>query len=306
MTQTDPSIAQGVGELVASIAKKFPAFAPLLQIPELAGVLIKASEPGNQMSPQDLQLAIQATDWWKTNSDSQKAWQITKLTNPASAAQTQAQAAQQILAQAGQSGIVLTPLQVATLAQDANEHQWDPAQLQQNIGAQANRAHLTAGTIQNTANQLQQTARNYGVPLSPQSSFDWAQKINEGTATTDGFNAYAIDQAKLAYPTLSKHLDQGMTTRQLADPYFQIAGQTLGVDPNALDLSDPRWSVALQSRDAQGNIVGPMNQLDWQRKLMTDTAYGYAKTAQGQQAGHELADNIATTFGKSTLGSSLG
>jgi hypothetical protein len=177
--------------------------------------------------------------------------------------------------------------------------------LQQQIGAQASLKTLKAGTIQNTASQLGQTAQNYGVPLSDQTAFQWAQKINEGLATSDGFNAYAIDQAKTLYPTLAQHLNQGMTVRQLAEPYLQIAGQTLGVDPNSLELTDPRWTAALQSRNAQGQIQGPMSQLEWQQKIMTDPQYKYAESANGQQAGLELAQNLAKTFGKTTAGTSI-
>lgn len=287
----------GVASLVETIQQDYPAFLPLLGIPEIAKILIQASEPGAQWSTTKLQAAIQGTDWWKTNSDSAKAWQVTKLVNPATAAQSQAATAQQIMAQAGQEGIVLSPEEVATLAGQANEHSWTAGQLQQQIGAQANYRTLKAGTIQSQSSQLQGIAASYGVPLSQGTSFAWAQRIAEGTATQDGFNAYAQSQAKLAFPTLAEHIDQGMTVRQLADPYLQIAGNTLGVDPNSLELSDPLWAAALQHRDEKGNISGPLSTLDWQRKLMTDPAYGYDHTANAQAAASNLVDQLGQAFG---------
>lgn len=286
-----------VSSMVQQITDQYPAFAPLLGIPEIAKILIQASTPGAQWSTSKLQSEIQGTKWWKTNSDTAKAWQVTKLVNPATAAQSQAQTAQQILAEASVAGIVLSPQQVADLANQANAHNWNGAQIQQQVGMQANPNNLHAGTIQNTARNLGGIAQSYGVPLSDHAAFSWAQRIAEGTATQDGFNAYAQDQAKLHFPTLAKHIDQGMTVRQLADPYLQIASQTLGVDPNSLDISSPKWAAALQSRDKEGNITGPMTTLDWSRKLMEDPTYGYDHTAQAQTEATNLVQQLGQSFG---------
>jgi hypothetical protein len=288
-----------VFNMVNAITEQYPAFAPLLQIPEIAKLLIQASTPGAQWSPAKLQAEIQGTNWWKTNSDSAKAWQVTKLVNPATAAQSAAASAAGILSLAGQEGIVLTPEQVASLASQANEHAWTSTQLQQHIGQQANPKTLKAGTIQSTQRTLGGIAQSYGVPLSDQAAFSWAQRIAEGTATQEGFNAYAQDQAKLHFPTLAKHIDQGMTVRQLADPYLQIAGQTLGVDPNSLDISSPRWAAALQHRDKEGNIVGPLTTLDWTRKIMEDPVYGYDHTSNAQAAATSLVQQLGDAFGVS-------
>ena len=296
MMTTNPLAA--VSAMVDQITTEFPAFAPLLQIPEIAKLLIQASTPGAQWSTAKLQSEIQGTDWWRNNSDSSRAWQVTKLVNPASAAQTQAASAAGILSLAGQEGIVLTPEQVASLAGQANEHAWTSGQLQQEIGQQASFGHVKAGTIQSTQNTLGGIAQSYGVPLSQQASFAWAQKIAEGTATQDGFTAYAQDQAKLHFPTLAKHIDQGMTVRQLADPYLQLASQTLGIDPNSIDISQPKWAAALQSRDPKtGNIVGPMTSLEWQQKLMQDPTYGYDHTAQAQNEATNLVQQLGSAFG---------
>lgn len=283
--------------IVAQITDQYPAFAPLLQIPEIASILIEASKPGAQWTTPKLQAAIQASDWWKTNSDSNRAWQVTKLVNPGTAAEKQAQSATDIMHAAATAGITLTPSQLAQMSENANAHSWTAAQIQQNIGSHAALNNLRPGTIQADATRLGGIAADYGVPLSSQSAFTWAQRINEGTATSDGFTAYAIQQAKLHFPTLAEHLDQGMTVRQLADPYMQIAGQTLGVDPNSLELSDPRWAAALQHRDEKGNIVGPMTTLDWQRKIMTDPGYGYDHTANAQAAATNLVQQLGQAFG---------
>ena len=287
-----------VAQMVDNIKTEFPAFAPLMAIPDIANLLIEASQPGAQWTSTRFQAAIEGTNWWRNTSQPARNWETLKLTQPGSAAQQSAATAVQIHQLAATEGIVLTPEELGTLTENTQMNSWNSAQIQQEVGQQASMRNVKAGSIQNTAVQLGQTAQSYGVPLSDQAAFHWAQRIAEGTATTDGFNSYAVDQAKLAFPTLAAHLDQGMTVKQLADPYLQIAGQTLGVDPNSLELTDPKWAAALQSRDPKtGNIQGPMTTLDWQRKIMTDPAYGYDHTENAQAAATNIVQQLGTAFG---------
>jgi hypothetical protein len=282
------------------IMDAYPAFTPLMKVPEIAKLLVEATEPKNQWSPQKFQARLMGTDWWKQHSTPAQSWIITQLVHPAEAARLQGQTSQAVHQIASQMGIVLSPTDLGTLVDNANRLGWNAGQIQQAVGSHAARKTLHAGTLQATADNLRKTGADYGLPLSPQSAFTWAQKIAEGTATQDGFNSYAQNQAKHLYPHLAQHIDEGMTVRQLADPYFQIAGQTLGLDPNSLELTDHKWSAALQSRDAKGNITGPMSLQDWQKHLMIDPAYGYDHSVNGRSAALQMAQGLAKTFGFAT------
>lgn len=299
MTQTQPSATDlnAVASMVDSITTQFPALASLMAIPDIAKILIEAGAPGNQWNQNKIQDEIDGTNWWKNTSAPARQFITLKLTQPAEASRQAAQTAVQIHQLAASEGIVLEPSDLGGLVESAQKNGWNAAQIQQAVGEQAGAKNLTAGTIQNTAIQLGQTAQSYGIPLSNHTSFGWAQKIAEGTATTDGFNSYAADQAKKLYPTLAPHIDQGMTVRQIADPYLQIAGQTLGVDPNSLELNNPKWMAALQGKDAKGQVTGPMSQSDWTTKLMTDPTYGYGNTLNAKVASNQLAQQLGKTFG---------
>lgn len=285
--------------LVKRITDAYPAFAPLMEIPEIGNLLIEASVPGASWSPDKFQAKLQSTDWWKNNSDSSRQWQITKLTQPGQAAQSNAQVASAILAAAGQAGVVLSPAELMTMVNNAQNDAWTPQQMQENIVRHAESNSLRAGTIQNAQAELGGVAADYGVPLGDRVAFSWASRIAAGQATTDGFQAWARNQAKRAYPPLAEDIDAGMTVREIADPYLQIAQQTLGIDPNRVKLNDPKWSAALQSRDDKGKITGPMTTLDWQRKLMEDPAYGFDHTAQAQAAATQLVEQLGDAFGVS-------
>lgn len=283
--------------IIDAIKQWNPAFIPLLNIPDIAKIILKGSQPGHQINTQEMQAQIEATDWWKQTSQPGRNWQTLKLLQPGEAARQSAQMAVQVHQLAATEGINLTPEDLGTLVDKAQSNGWNAAQIQQAVGGQAQQKQLHAGTIQNTAMQLQSTASQYGVPVSPHSAFVWAQRIAEGTATPDGFTAYAKDQAKALYPTLGQHLDQGMTVRQLADPYLQIAGTTLGVDPNSLELSDPKWIAALQAKNAKGEVTGPMSQQDWQTKIMSDPTYGYDRSQNAHDNAVNLVQQLSTSFG---------
>jgi hypothetical protein len=286
---------------IANIILNYPAFAPLMKIPEIAQLVVDASVPGFAWNTTKFIAKIEGTKWWRQTSQPSRNWQVLNLVQPAEAASQAAQTAVQIHQMAAVEGIPLSPDQITFLTQDAISNGWNQAQMQQAVASNAARKNLTAGTIQKTATDLGGTASDYGVPLSPQTRFQWAQKIAEGTATADGFSAWAQDQAKAMYPTLAPHIDQGMTVRQLASPYMQIAAQTGVLDnPDAVNLSDPKWSQALQSRDAKtGEVKGPMSLSAWQQHLMTDPGYGYDHTTQARDAANSLVQQLGQEFGMS-------
>lgn len=283
--------------IIEQIKQDYPAFVPLMGIPDIATLILKASAPGAQWTPQKLQAEIQGTDWWKNTSQPARNWQVLQLTQPGEASRQSAQMAVQVHQLAATEGVVLTPQDLGELVQSAQSNQWNAAQIQQAVAGHATLKQDKAGTIEQTTMGLQSTASQYGIPVSPHTAFQWAQKIAAGTATADSFTAYAKDQAKALYPTLAQHLDQGMTVRQLADPYLQIAGQVLGVDPNSLELSSQKWSAALQGKGPDGKIVGPMSQDAWTQKLMSDPQYGYDHTENARAAATNIVQQLGTAFG---------
>jgi hypothetical protein len=52
--------------------------------------------------------------------------------------------------------------------------------------------------------------------------------------------------ARSKYPEMQTYLDQGMTVRDVAEPYLQSYAQLLEVAPDAVQLTDARVQKALQ------------------------------------------------------------
>lgn len=290
---TDPNSQSPV---TATILSDFAAFAPLFQaIPELSEKLLEAS--ANNWSPDQFTAALMGTNWWKSTSENARNWQIRQLTDPATASQDQSIMGNKITLLATGMGIPLSHGQVTMLTEAALAQGWSDQQLQQQVVQQANEKQMRAGAIQDTRMQLNNTAAQYGLNLSDDSSFKWAKQIEEGGMDQKSFESYAAGQAAASHPYWSKQLNEGITLRQLADPYIQSASQLLGVSADSIDLSQSKWGNALIQRDKNGQVTGPMSQLQWEQKLMTDPSYGWQQTDNARQAAFQMVDQLQKSFG---------
>ncbi len=288
-------------QFAKAIADKYPAFAPFLNLPGLGDFWSRFAQSVASQTPwsqEQFAQELQGTDYWKTVPATQRAWETSRLSDPATAAKRSADMAHEITQIAGTQGIILTPQELQFLTDGAlNEGGLDPATIAQRLAAHASAQTLRPGQIKDTVTALRGVASQFGMGIADSTLLDWSKKINSGESTTDAFTEFAKDHAKLAFPSLAKQLDEGFTVRQLADPKIQIAAQTLGISADQVDLADPKWRRALQSRDAHGNITGPMTDLDWQRTLTTDKSYGYDYTANARNDAINLRDQLAQTFG---------
>lgn len=280
------------------IIDRFPAFAAIAQIPEIGDLLQMAS--AQNWSSAYFQEQLWNTNWWKHTPESSRTWQTRKLVDPATAGAQAKTMSANVIATSTSLGIHLSPAEVAWYSELAASGGWDQTALTRSLVDNTQRDRFKAGTIGSTKDGLHATAANYGVNISDAAAMTWAQQISTGRQTQEGFEDWTRNQAKAAYPQLTKEIDSGLTVKQIADPYMQIAAQTLGINPETMSLTDPRWQRALQGRDDKGNATGPMTTQDWQRHLMTDPGYNYGHTQNGQAAALQLRDALGKTFGLST------
>lgn len=218
--------------------------------PDLQAILNKAV--AQQWTVDQFQQAVQSSAWYQANSDTARSTLALQASDPATYAQNLAAATSAVTTAAGQLGVNLSADQISQLANadlmkglsstDLNKGiaefwQWDQGD------------SVAAGQAATVQGQLQQTAGDYGIPLSSQSLTEWTQKILTGGTTADSFTDYAKTVAKSMYPTLSSQIDDGMTMKQIADPYVQTEANLLETDPSTIDFSqDTMIKQALQGQ----------------------------------------------------------
>ena len=284
---------------VSAAAAKYPAFASLMSIPEIADLLSQAADPNTGgWTQEQFALHLYTTNWWKSHSETEREWIKTQLIDPAKAAQMTRDTFQQVATESKLLGVSLDTNQLNLIAQGAISGGWSSQQIQSAIAGNAQQNQDRPGQIAATQTNLQGIAAQYGLPMSPHTTFSWAQQIAQGKADQAGFTEYAKQQAKISHPYWERQLDQGITVRQLADPYIQQAAKLLEISPDSIDLSSHQWSNAFAQPNKAGEVK-PMAMLDWQTHLMTQPAYGYDRTDNARQAAFGMVDQLGKVMGAS-------
>lgn len=269
------------------------------EIQSIFGQAANDAAAGSPWTQEKFQSKLVGTNWWRTNADSTRQYLWQKVIDPATAIQSGNQATFKVLQAASAMGRPITMAQAAQIGESFILNGWDDAMLQQHLATDplGRGQSFGPGQLRTNMAQVKGIGADYGLNISDLSAAGWAQKITAGSMDTKAFEDYARQQAAITHPYWQKQLNEGITLRQLADPYIQTAAQTLGISADAIDLSDPKWGTALQAKDKTGAVTGPMSQLDWQRKLMTDPGYGWDKTQNAMTAAFNMRDKLMSTFG---------
>jgi hypothetical protein len=229
------------------------------------------------------QQAVEGTHWWKTNSATAREMVALSIADPAEYQSRIRNAEQQLGLQARQMGINDLP-NLAGLALNSIVNNWTQAQTARALGQYYNINAAPQGQGAQIYQQLQQTYNDYGVPYSQLSLQRGVQKILEGMTTADTYTQTAINAAKGLYPGAAAQISQGMTVKDIADPYVQTYANTLEVDPNSINWrQDPQITAALRgqlSETSKGPTEGTMPLYQFQTNLRQDPRWQYTQNAR--------------------------
>lgn len=287
-------------EIRELINQQYPELTPILGLPGIWDAVSQSVQ--NNWTPARLQAALQATDYYRTTSASDRAWFILSSVDPATAAQRTQQYQQRYTNLISQTGIAqLDQPTVDKLVRDAAANQWSDTEFRLHIlqtGGQQ-KPGVDGGEIATQAAQVASMAKDYGVPISDQAALDWADQLTSGAIDQNAVKGYMIQQAQSLYPGLKGALTSGQTIAQYADPYKQIAVRELNINPQDFDLSKTKWNSALSQTDpTTGNKV-PLSLDQWQTKIRSDPQYGYDSTQGGKAQAASLVNFLEQKMGAS-------
>lgn len=297
LTDGTPALGAGASDeaVRAYVKKHYAQYAWMLDVPDIANVMRLAAEKG--WETEEVTGAMVATDWWKKTEPAARQWIEQTLIDPAN---TRDQIAKQVTTfrnQALSLGINIPDAELNRLAEESLKFAWDENEQRAALGQfyKYDEKNLL-GAAQATSNHLKQAARDWMVPLDSTTLATWTEKVIRGEATTDYFDTYLAGQAKSLYPQLEDPISRGINPSQWMAPYRSIAAETLGLNPDEMDLRDPKWMRSINQVDEKGGRK-PMTLYDWENLLKTDDQYGWDKTQQGRDHGASLARDIAAQFG---------
>lgn len=319
--------AKDTGALDTNIAQNYGYLAAYLDEPEVGDLLRRAAREG--WTPARLEVELRKTNFWKTTTDAQRQWDATRKLNPADAKAQRDNRAQEITAMAQQLGVRLDPARLGEIADESMRFGWSQTQIKNAVTAEyqygggtqpgertaqtgARKGPMSpaerAGVVPNvatpegdefgmagqTARQIREMAGQYLVPISEQMLEKWTEQIVRGTTDMEGFNSYLVEQAKSLFPGMAGALDKGVTVAQYADPYRQIAARELELNPESIDLNDPRFRKMLDQTDSKGNRVSMTlsESAEYLRRLPE-----WQQTRGANEKAASLTENILKTFG---------
>lgn len=240
--------------------------------------------------------ALKGTGWYRSRTEAQRKWDLESAEDPTNATKLANEARTQVRNLAGQWGVSLTDQQVEDLARQIYVNGADDTTVRVALSGftPAGEAEpTTVGGLGQNVEQLRRMAYDYGVPVSDSRLNSWSRDIVAGKLTADGLEGYFQQAASSLYPQFEKQLQAGMTTRDLFDPYMQIAQRTLEVSPEQIDLLDPKWVPVNQTPE------GPqvLSLQDWQKKIRSDSSYGFQFTAGARDEAYGMTSRLARLFG---------
>jgi len=245
-----------------------------------------------------LQGEVYKTDYWKSSTEASRRWDALVATDPNSAWQQVARSVPQIKAMLTNLGVDVTADRVQDLVLKALKWGWSTEEIQRAAASELSwdPSRDLSGHAADGFTQIKRLANDYGINVSDKGTFGLARRMLMGDVDQAWINDFLRDKAKQTFAHFSDELDRGLTIREIADPYVQSAAQLLEIDPERIDIADPKYRRAL-SRVGPDGKRSAMDLLEWQTTLMNDQRYGWDKTRNAREQAVNLVGSLAETFG---------
>jgi hypothetical protein len=279
------------------ISQQYPQFIPLIQqSPDILRILIDAINNPDSWSPERIQAAVESTPWWNSTDAGTRKLQLLTALDPATANLQVSEASRMAKLAQENLGVQINTPDFLRIVAEAAAQGWDQNRIMAEIGQAANPAGPATGMVANKMTELQGIAADYGVQMSQQSYWKYATNIASGWQPQDLFESDVRMQALALYPALEKQIEQGMTVKQYAQPFFQVASQELGINPNQIQLTDPKWSNLIVATTPTG-VQYARDQTDMIKQVRNDPRYGWDSSTTGVTAAAGLATQLKQLMG---------
>lgn len=272
-------------ELRAKVLEHFPAMAWLLDVPEVADVLQRAVD--QEWTPDTFEANLRATQWWRRQTDTQRARVDLEQTDPATAAARVDALKAQMRAMAGTLGGDLTDERAGALAWMAWRNGFSDQQIKSTVAGEVTPS--AGATV-----DVRALAKKYYVDLPDEQAADISRRLFTGELTPDAAENMLRTQAMGRFPQLADYIKQGIRPADYFAPFQQMVASMTGRTADQVDLvNDPTWQPIISHAD--GTTIRPMT-LDEATKHVRSTD-AFAQSARGQAEQATYTKTIAAAFG---------
>lgn len=266
-----------------------------LKHPEIGPIIVQAAKEG--WDEARLQGKLKQTKWYRTIPATARAWQRDIYEDPASVARRRAAQEAIIRDQANSFGLFIRPKRLAAIVEHSLMFGWSQEQITDALVAESryNGGDLPIGSIATDTRSIEDLRRRYLLPDSEKQSYKFARRIARGELTMDDLEALFAKRAANTYGHLSDQLDSGLSMMDLFDGHISAIADELELDPDSIDLTDPRWSDVLSFVDDKGNT---RSMTIGEARRLARSQPGFRRTDKAREQGASLAATIGQAFGK--------
>lgn len=248
---------------------------------------------------------LRNTKWYKTRSESVRQGTVLAKADPAEYQRRLQAAAASVADQYFQmTGRKMSGPTAAHLGKNAFLFGMTDAEIRDMVGNTVSSAALMkggiGGTLGEAERQIRTAAEDYGLSLSPTTMNNALNNIawqnTDASTMVDQFR----QAAKSRYAAFAKQIDQGMTVREIADPYKQLMAKTLEISDKSISTNDKFIQSALTYRPMVGKKPGPPQAMAlWQfeENLKNDPRWNKTQNAQDSimAAGRKVLADMGLT-----------
>lgn len=279
-------------ELEAYFRKYYGAFSWMLDVPDLRTILFKIANEG--LGPEAIQAELQGSPWYQEHQESLRTWIALKSTDPATAERQISQRALQIRLQSQRLGINIDEKRARDLADQAIGLGWDDTELQRALVRELQYKPDQGGALGMSEDEIKGLARKYLVPISDQTAFYYARMVAMGEIGQEAIEKNFRDMAKARFPNLAAQIDSGISPDAFFAPYRETVARTLEINPDQVDLMDPKYSQITEVVDEKGNRR-PMTLTEVQTWARSRPEYD--KTQQAEDLAYQVAPQLGQRMG---------
>ncbi len=282
-----------------AIRQRYPYLAFLLydpQYPEMGDLLRRADK--ENMSAADFNAELMQTNWWKNTSDTQRNYFALKSGDPATYSRRQEEMKSQIRDVIGTLGYTdqLDDGYLNHFADKALQFGMSARQIQAMIADEITPL-IGASEKGNTLRDIRTVQQQYSYAVDDPTLLYWSKEINSGRQTIENFENSVRQQMKSLFPNLAGQLDQGMTFKQIIDPYRQMLSKEFdGKNVEDFDfMGDAKWRHVIDYVDEKSGVHRTMSMQELQKYARSQPEWRNTKNAKDQVS--QIGEQLLQSFG---------
>ena len=284
-TNNPPPVASD-GSTEEAVRRQYPHLAYLLDNPEVKAVLLDAASKG--WDDATLQGALWKTTWWQTTSNVTRLWDQKFNQDNATALAEWDQKTAVIGNRAAQMGFQLNDQDTKWIAGRVLREGWSDEQLNRFLGTLARQNGIGPGQVTEQAAMFKQLAKNYMTNLTDKQAMEYAIRVSEGTLSREGVESLLRNEAKGRFYWLAPQIDAGFSPMDLFGSMRKTVADTLEMDAEQIDMSDPQWSALTSPIIGEDGKVRSMNFHEAQRWARQRPEWRFTDNANRSAAETEL------------------